>query len=311
MTRGDFSDIGQPVGGGRESEALALALDVMGAHIEQAQRGMRAYIAAMTTAQEAERARIARELHDDTVQRLIALSYGVERAQRALTRDADTAAERLSAVRTEIAALVKAVRDVIADLRPPALDELGLLPAIRLLLERGGEDTPEATLTVDGHARRPDGQSELALFRILQEAWSNILRHAHARHAQIELHYERNALDVVIADDGQGFDPSTAVAPASGWGLLGMRERAALVGGSVTVDSAAGRGTRVTIRIPYLGLEGRDPVCGMDVGPDALTVEYDNQLFRFCSEACRRLFEAQPERYAHAGVSIESFRVAY
>ncbi len=157
MTRGDFRTLGQPIGGSQELENLRRALDVMGAHIEQAQRGMHDYIATFTTAQETERGRLARELHDDTVQRLVALSQGIERVQRALRRDPALADERLSELRAEVTALVQAVRSVIADLRPPALDELGLLPAVELLLQRDDDEQPEVSVVVEGTARRLDG----------------------------------------------------------------------------------------------------------------------------------------------------------
>ncbi len=298
MTRGDFSMLGHPVGGSGEIEDLRRALDVMGAHVEQAQSGMHRYIAALTVAQETERGRLARELHDDTVQRLITLGQGVDRVQRALTRDVTLAEERLAALRTEITSMVQALRELIADLRPPALAELGLLPAVELLLQRGGDDDVEISLAVDGTARRLDPQSELAVFRILQEAWSNIRRHAQAAHAWLAFHYTHDELVVTIADDGQGFHlPRDGSLAGSGWGLVGMHERAALIGGTVTLESEPGQGTEIHIHMPYPGVDGRDPICDMEVGPDAISAEYAGALYRFCTPACRELFLAQPEQY--------------
>lgn len=298
--RGDFTSLGQPIGGARELEDLRRAIDVMGVHIEQAQQGMRSYIAALTTAQEAERGRIARELHDDMVQQLIALGQGIERVQRAIQRDPDLALQRLSALRGDVTAMVHAVRAVIADLRPPALDELGLLPAVELLLKLNGQAQPQVAVEVEGHPRRLDVQSELALFRIIQEAWSNIRRHANATEARIRFHYQRNALSVTISDNGCGFVvPASGPVRQGGWGVLGMQERAGLVGATLRIDSQPGQGTRIEISMPYLGLEGRDPVCGMEVGPDALNTEYGDRLYRFCSQACYDLFTAHPERYLH------------
>ncbi len=298
MTRGDFRALGQPVGGTREVEDLRRAMDVMGAHVEQAQIGMQAYIAALTNAQEAERGRVARELHDDTVQRLIALGQGVERVQRALERDPHTAGERLKVLRSEITAMVQAVRSVIADLRPPALEELGLLPAVELLLKRNADELPRVTIQVYGNERRLDPQSELALFRILQEAWSNSRRHAQAERVVLQLRYATDGLHVTFEDNGQGFvPPSEGRAPGGKFGLLGMQERAALVGGTLELSSAPGTGTQLRIYIPYPGVDGRDPICDMLVGPDALSSEYRSHVYRFCSQACKDLFEAQPERY--------------
>jgi signal transduction histidine kinase/YHS domain-containing protein len=299
MTRGDFSALGQPVGGSKDVEDLRRAMDVMGAHVEQAQIGMQDYIAALTTAQEAERGRLARELHDDTVQRLVALGQGVERVQRALDRDPQAAQARLTALRAEITAMIHAIRSMIGDLRPPALEELGLIPAVELLIRRSGDGTPEIRLATHGEPRRLDPQSELALFRIIQEALANIRQHAHAQRARIVFAYGSNGLDVTIEDDGRGFTPVIeGRATRVRFGLLGMQERAMLVGGSFGIESAPGRGTRLTIHLPYPGVDGRDPICDMIVGPDAISVEYQGAIYRFCSQACRDLFVAQPERYA-------------
>jgi signal transduction histidine kinase/YHS domain-containing protein len=303
MTRGDFSALGQPVGGSRAVEDLRRALDVMGTHVEQAQGSMQAYIAALTTAQEAERGRIARELHDDTVQRLVALGQGVERAQRLVDRDPHQTIERLTALRSEITSMVQAVRTIIGDLRPPALEELGLVPAIKLLIGRSGE-SPEVDMIVEGVERRLDPQSELALFRILQEAWNNILRHAQATQVELRFKYARDALHVTLADDGRGFTQAgDGRSLHRRWGLVGMQERAGLVGGLVQVASEAGKGTRVTIHMPYPGRDGRDPICGMEVGPDAISAEYAGVLYRFCSAPCRELFLAAPEQYIHRPAS--------
>ena len=294
MTQGDFTLLGTPMTGPREAEDLRRTIDVLGEHVEQFHRGMHASVAALTTAQETERGRLARELHDDIVQRLIAFGHSVDRVQRALERDPALAQERLGQLRSDITATVQAVRSVIGDLRPPALEELGLLPAVEFLLGRAHPDQPEVAITVEGAIRRLDHQSELALFRIVQEAWNNIRRHAQARHAYVTFDYTRNALVVTIQDDGQGFTPD---AGHSGWGIIGMRERAALVGGSIAVRSKPSHGTQIDVRMPYLGVGGRDPICGMEVGPDALHIEYQGTLYRFCSQACQDLFMAQPERY--------------
>ena len=295
MTRGDFSLLGRPISGPRTVEDLRRAMDVLGEHVEQFHRGMHSSIAALTTAQETERGRLARELHDDTVQRLVAFGHTVDRIQRALERDPALAHERLGQLRTDITATVQALRALIGDLRPPALEELGLLPAVEFLLGRASPEEPEVAIMVEGATRRLDPQSELAVFRVVQEAWNNIRRHAQARHARFTFAYTRNALVITMADDGRGFTPRET--GAAGWGLIGMRERVALVGGSLTLNSQAGQGTTVEVRIPYLGVGGRDPICGMEVGPDALHSEYEGTLYRFCSQACHDLFITKPERY--------------
>lgn len=299
MARGDFSSVGQSLDGPPAVDDLRRAVDVLGEHVDQALRGIHASFAALTTAQEAERGRLARELHDDTVQQLVVLGQGVDRVQREWERNPDRAREHLAQLRSDIVVTIQSVRALIGDLRPPALEELGLLPAVRLLLERSGAGAPEVTIVVDGTERRLDAAGELALFRIVQEAWNNIQRHAHAQHVRFTFGYVRNALVVTVEDDGQGFvPPATGQVRPGSWGLLGMQERAALIGGSVDVASQPGQGTRLVIRLPYLGNQGRDPVCGMDVGPEGLNTEYADRLYRFCSHACRDLFVIHPEQYA-------------
>ena len=301
MAHGDLSGQGQPVCDNPVVEDLRRAIDVLGAHTEQGLRSQHAYIAALSTAQEAERSRLARELHDEVVQQLIALGHSVDRTQRLLERDPSQVAERLQTMRGNITTLVDELRAIIGDLRPPALAELGLLPAVELLLQRGAEDDPAVTLVVQGTERRLAPQSELAVFRIVQEAWSNIRNHAQARRADFTFSYEADRLHVTISDDGRGFVvPSDVDAPDGHWGLRGMRERSELTGGTFAVSSALGHGMRIHLCIPYPGVGDRDPVCGMTVGPDALGVEHAGALYRFCSPACRDLFLAQPAQYIAA-----------
>jgi len=127
MTRGDFSALGQTLDASVEAEALRRTIDVMGAHLQQAQRSIHDYVASSTAAQEAERTRLARELHDDTVQQIIALGQGIERAQRLLDRDSSQAMqaiERLKMLRETTTSLVQSLRAIIGNLRPPALESL-------------------------------------------------------------------------------------------------------------------------------------------------------------------------------------------
>jgi signal transduction histidine kinase/YHS domain-containing protein len=203
----------------------------------------------------------------------------------------------LATLRGEITATVQSLRTIIGGLRPPALEDLGLIAAIDLFLQRSS-DGPQVTIDVEGSERRLDPSSEIALFRIVQEAWNNIQRHADAQHVVITLRYGRHALHVEIVDDGRGFVPPRPDASEPGrFGLRGMQERALLVGGTLEIESAPGKGTRLRVRMPYPGVAGRDPICNMVVGPDALSATYNGQLYRFCSHACRDLFLAEPERY--------------
>jgi two-component system sensor histidine kinase UhpB len=299
MARGELCDMGQAVCDIPAVEDLRRAIDVLGTHTKQGLQHQHAYIAALSTAQEAERGRLARELHDEVVQQLVALGHSVDRVQRLLERgEGERAVERLQSMRGSITALVGELRTVIGDLRPPALEELGLLPAVELLLGRGGEGAPEVALMVQGEERRLAPQSELALFRIIQEAWTNIRRHAQASHADVTFRYTADGLVVTVTDDGVGFANAEHDHAADGhWGVRGMRERAELTGGQIQLKGSPGQGTVLTVSIPYPGVDGRDPVCGMSVGPDALGAEHAGHLYRFCSPACRDLFLAQPEHY--------------
>jgi signal transduction histidine kinase/YHS domain-containing protein len=298
MAHGDLCLVGQAASDVPAIEDLRRAIDVLGAHTAEGLRQQHAYIAALSTAQEAERGRLARELHDEVVQQLVALAHGVDRVGRLLERDPAQAAERLRAMRGDITGLVDELRTIIGALRPPALDELGLLPALELLLRRHSEASPEVVLHVEGEPRRLAPQSELALFRIVQEAWTNIQRHAQAHRVDVTLTYTGDCLLVTIEDDGVGFAPARAdQAPDGHWGVRGMRERAELAGGHLHVVTAPSKGTRIDAHIPYPGVGGRDPVCGMAVGPEALGAEHAGQLYRFCSPACRDLFLAQPAHY--------------
>jgi signal transduction histidine kinase/YHS domain-containing protein len=298
MAAGDFQHRGHPVGGTRTVENLRLAIDVMGDHIEQAQRTMQGYISALTTAQEAERGRIARELHDDTVQQLIVWAQGVDRLQRVYDRAPNQIPAGLATLRTDITDLIRALRTLIADLRPPALDELGLVPAVELLVHVPTTSAHAVEVRVVGAPRRLDADSELTVFRMIQEAWSNIRRHAQATAADITFTYGRTMLEVTISDNGQGFTPiAPGAAPVGHWGMVGMRERASVVGGTLVVTSTPGTGTVVRLSIPYPGRNNRDPVCGMPVRPSDIGVEDGDGLYRFCSEACRDLFLSQPAHY--------------
>lgn len=208
LARGELADLGQSVSDSPIIEDLRRAIDVLGAHTWEGLQQQRAYIAALSTAQKAERGRLARELHDEVVQQLIALGQSVDRAQRLLERgDPNTVVTRLQTMRTRVMTLVDEVRTLIGDLHPPALEELGLIPAIESLLGRADERAPAISLLVQGATRRLPPQTELAVFRIVQEAWNNIQRHAAATQAMITVAYGMRQLTVTIADNGRGFVP--------------------------------------------------------------------------------------------------------
>jgi signal transduction histidine kinase len=147
---------------------------------------------------------------------------------------------------------LEGVRRFSRGLRPPALDELGLVPAIEALARSleviGGVKVAVQAEDVVGDLA-PD--AELATYRIVQEALSNVVRHAHARHAEVRVAHEGDRLEVTVTDDGRGFDPARVMSTdGGGLGLFGMKERAGYIGGRVEVASARGKGTTVRAEIP-------------------------------------------------------------
>jgi signal transduction histidine kinase len=252
---GDFEATAAPVGGVEEIEDLRRTLDQMARRIQRYQRGMHDYIAAITQGQEEERRRLARELHDDTAQALIALNQQVEMATKMLGTDPARAAERLVEVRGMLAETLESVRRFSRDLRPIYLEDLGFLPALEMLTrEADQEENLSVRLTVAGAVRRLAPELELAAYRIVQEALNNVIQHAQASQAWVRVSFEAEKLVLSVGDDGRGFeapDLPDALARRGHFGLMGIQERAFLYGGQMSIRSAPGDGTEVTVHIPY------------------------------------------------------------
>ncbi len=184
-------------------------------------------------ASERERGRWARELHDETLQSLGALRVVLSAALRRGSPDAIASAARQAIA--ELASEIEGLRGLIAELRPAALDEIGLVAAIQGLVER-----------------RLDPELESTIYRLVQEALTNVAKHARAEHVRLRAADGDGAIEVFIQDDGVGFDPK---APHEGFGILGMRERVAMAGGALEITSAPGTGVLVRAAIPI----GRKP----------------------------------------------------
>jgi PAS domain S-box-containing protein len=203
--------------------------------------------------QEAERARLARELHDETAQLLAALLIGLHRIRRPRTlEDAARHAERLHAVAERALA---EVRRTSRGLRPLALDDFGLDPALKRYAAEFGEmrGLAIAVRTIGLEERRLPSAVEIALYRIMQEALSNVARHAQATRATVTLEVDRAVAVMTVTDAGQGFDVGAALRAsddAVGLGLHTIRERAAILQGTATITSQPGHGTRVIVEIP-------------------------------------------------------------
>jgi signal transduction histidine kinase len=252
---GDFRATTKPVGGVQEIEDLRRTLDQMARRIESYQSGMHDYIAAITQGQEEERNRLARELHDDTAQALIALGQRVEMAQKLLPIDPGRAAERLVTVREMLAETLEGVRRFSRDLRPIYLEDLGFMPALEMLTR--GDAKPQGLpvhLTTAGTVRRLRPSLELTAYRIVQEALNNVVQHAKATQAWVEVRFEADCLSISVRDDGQGFhapDLPDTLARQGHFGLMGIQERTLLHGGQLSIRSTVGEGTEITVQLPY------------------------------------------------------------
>lgn len=205
-------------------------------------------------ASEEERQRIARELHDDTAQRLVALMLRVRLLGR--EQDADVRQTILDEFRAELLAAAEGVKRMARGLRPPELEEIGLEAAIlahvRGLREGAGF---EVHAEVDSVNHLLDDDAKLALYRVVQEALSNVLRHAGTGKARVQVGVSDGMVHAVVEDDGSGFSLAETGKGGGGLGLTGMRERAMMIGGQVDIESIPGRGTVVRLTVPAHAVE--------------------------------------------------------
>ncbi|WP_291427007.1 sensor histidine kinase, partial [Deinococcus sp.] len=207
---------------------------------------LRSYLTLFTQAQEEERRRISRELHDDTAQVLIATSRRVSRLARELDGERKARADDIL---LDLNAAIDGVRRFARNLRPSVLDDLGLLPALEWLATQALTAT---RLEVSGQERRLPPATELTVFRLVQEALNNVDKHAGAHTAAIRVAFSESGVQVAISDDGRGFTPEEAQAQvqAGHLGLIGLRERAQLAGGDLNIGSAPGQGTALVFTLP-------------------------------------------------------------
>jgi signal transduction histidine kinase len=205
-------------------------------------------------AQEEERARLARELHDDTLQVLTGLSTGLAGTEQLMVSSPAQAREQLARLTSMSSHAIDELRRLIVNLRPSVLDDMGLIPAIRWYSETMA-DRMETTVevTAGGMDRRLPGPVETILFRIAQEGLHNIANHARAKRAAVRMQCDERTCHLEIEDDGVGFDAFAALqaTPAlPGWGLVGIQERVALAGGQFRIESASETGTTLHVTIP-------------------------------------------------------------
>lgn len=216
--------------------------------LRRASRQREALLERFVSAQEEERARVATDVHDDTVQAMVAAGIRLELLARRLP-DPDRRAE-VDQVRGSVSDALDRLRALMFDLRPAALESDGLAAALRLHMERRLAGGPTHEL-ISNLEKEPPMGVRTVLFRIAQEALANVRRHSGASHVSVTLSEREGSFGVTIQDDGRGFDPGLVPAPGAGhFGLVSMSERASVAGGSCQVTSSPGQGTLVSAWLP-------------------------------------------------------------
>ncbi len=236
----------------------------IGVAVENARlcENLRFYAWQITQAQEDERKRIARELHDDTSQQLVALSRYLDTLADSEEDLSEAGIERLEQLQRRIEDALQGVRRFSRDLRPSVLDDLGLLPALQGLLSDLEGYGIATEMRISGDTRRLAPDVELALFRIVQETLNNVHRHAQASNVVIDVGFQDGRVKVDVRDDGQGFElPGRPgdFAYSGKFGLLGIEERAQLLDGEFRVQSGKGEGTVVSVDVPTEGRQTQEP----------------------------------------------------
>lgn len=304
ISQGNFIAIDDDCGGIPEIRALRHSMASMVRHVRRSQTQSIRYADNLTEGQEAERLRIARELHDDTIQSLVAISQSIDMAKTWVTTMPDRVSEMLQLAREQSVDTVNSLRRLIEDLRPPALEELGLIPAVKMQIEQCNVAT---TVTVKGKQRRLDDYRELALFRIVQEGLNNAKRHANASEIELAFDYQLDSISLVIQDNGQGFDVPNYLpnlADDGHYGLMGIQERVHQLGGTLSVESDGYYGTILSVCIPSTTSAQpqdtvRDPVCSAIIQPQQAyaSTTYAGQQHYFCCPVCQGAFQKEPQKY--------------
>ncbi len=209
-------------------------------------------VVSIIKAQEEERRRVAREIHDGPAQTLANLAFRIEVCQKVMDQDLARARNEMEELKSQLRQSLQEVRRIIFDLRPLALDDLGLAPALRAYLDGVAARTGiQVSFKVLGEERRLSPTTEVTLFRLVQEAVNNVWKHARAATVSVKIEFMPTRVRAVVEDDGMGFDVEEALgAGGEHFGLVGMRERVALLDGTLDISSQPGRGSRIAFAIP-------------------------------------------------------------
>lgn len=227
------------------------ALEAMQREMGEREKLRRELLRHTVIAQEDERARIARELHDETAQVLTAFSLSLATLRDTLSDD-PAVNDLLARLQGLCRQMSQGIYRLVHDLRPAQLDDLGLVAALQHLAEMEQKRVGlNVDLHVEGPRRRLDPLVETVFFRVAQEALTNVARHAGVGRADVHLIFQADRAVVRVCDEGCGFDPSAELVPPHGWGLAGMQERAESVGGFFHLSSRPGRGTVVEVQVPF------------------------------------------------------------
>ncbi|MFN8454213.1 MAG: cache domain-containing protein [Anaerolineae bacterium] len=261
----------------KEIRELGTAFNEMVEQIGKYRAGLRQYVADITQTQEDERKRIARELHDDTVQSLIAISQRIELIKGILDEPGE-ARSRLGELRTMVTGAIDSVRQFSRDLRPLALEDLGLLAAMQYLVNQLiQQEGIEVHFECEGTPEGLPTDMEVAIYRILQEALNNVKKHAEATEVNVLVQFAARQIILMVQDNGRGFDVPEAItdfASRGSFGVMGLQERAQLFGGTVEVESKLNEGTTMRLTMPRESDLSSPPIRHNGPGlPDAKTSE--------------------------------------
>jgi signal transduction histidine kinase len=255
-----------------ELEALKTAASTLGAAIlrersEQSLRNseqkLRSLTAQLLSAQETERRRLALELHDDLGQALMVLKMQLQAIQKKASPDYARSGENLAPSINYIDGIIEGVRRLSRNLRPPVLEELGLTEALKYLFRELSSQNIQVTLDLDDIKGFFSEDAQLIIFRIFQESFSNIAKHAQATRVSVIIKKQEGSVVFQVEDNGRGFDHQKAINgnfTERGLGLTAMHERARMLGGSFNIWSQEGRGTKITIIVPIHGKLTKDNI---------------------------------------------------